>query len=379
MKKILILLLSAVLIGALSVSCRPTYIFYPVGDIGNNGSGDNGSGEDRPDINTGDDEMDAYIDTLPVAPNYTGNIGDSLPTEDASDDPTADPAYIISSVDELATFAVLVNQGTSFEGKTVKLEPKVYDLTGLEMMIGSGYIPGTENIQSLIDANTNFKGTFDGQNAVILNYTIDTAVPEGEPSIGFFGAIVGDSETNKATVKNLIFVNSSVSAPTPGVGTLAGVIVNADVENIKVYNGNVSGNKSVGGIVGAMVNYSSVTNCVNSDTSVSTIDTYNVGGILGSARIAGSIEPPIMDLSGNTVTLTTATISAKTDFAGGIAGMVGGSNVTNNTVTTSNDNLITATGTHGKISGRMTSGEDNIGTGNTYNGEAVTNDNNLFI
>ena len=38
MKKILILLLSAVLIGALSVSCRPTYIFYPVGDIGNNGS-----------------------------------------------------------------------------------------------------------------------------------------------------------------------------------------------------------------------------------------------------------------------------------------------------------------------------------------------------
>ena len=59
--------------------------------------------------------------------------------------------------------------------------------------------------------------------------------------------------------------------------------------------------------------------------------------------------------------------------------MVGGSNVTNNTVTTSNDNLITATGTHGKISGRMTSGEDNIGTGNTYNGEAVTNDNNLFI
>ena len=378
MKKILVLLLSAVLIGALAVSCRPTYIFYPVGDIGNNGSGDNGSGDNRPEINTGDDEMDAYIDALPVAPGFSENIGESLPAENPSEEPAAATTYIISNVDELATFAVLVNQGTSFEGKTVKLEPKVYDLTDLEMMIGSGYIPSTDNIQSLIDADTNFKGTFDGQNAVILNYGINTAVPEGEPSIGFFGAIVGDSETSKASVKNLIFVNPSVSAPTPGVGTLAGVIVNTDIENIKVYNGTVSGNKSVGGIIGAMVNYSSITNCVNSDTSVSTIDTYNVGGILGSARIAGSIEPPIMDLSGNTVTLTTATISAKTDYAGGIAGMVGGSNVTNNTVATSNDDLITASGTHGKISGRMTSGEDNIGSGNTYNGEAVTNENNLF-
>lgn len=378
MKKILILLISAVLIGGLAVSCCPRYIFYPVGNIGNNESGDNGSGNEKPEINTGDDEMDAYIETLPVAPEYSGTPAEELPTEDTS----ADSAYIISTVDELVKFAVMVNSGDSFAGKTVKLEPKVYDLTGLEMMIGSGYIPGTDDIQSLIDAETNFKGTFDGQNAVILNYTNNTAIPEGEPSIGFFGAIVGDSKDSRASVKNLIFANPSVSAPTPGVGILAGAALNADIENIKVYNGNVSGNKSVGGIVGGLINFSSIKNCVNRDTSASTIDTYSVGGIVGSTRkinVGGSIDDGFtMELSGNAVTLTTAKISAKTLFAGGLAGQIEGSNVINNTVTTANDDLISADGDHGRISGRMSAGDDVIGTGNTYNGETVTNDNNLF-
>lgn len=137
----------------------------------------------------------------------------------------ANDVTVISSPDELIAFRKSVNDGNDYAGRTVvlgdnidlSLQDKNWTPIGTGTRSGSGY---TGNA---------FKGTFDGRGFTISGLTIDATVSgtNVDDAYGLFGVIDG------ATVTNL---------------TLANVHITVD------------GGECVGGVVGLMVNGSTVSN-----------------------------------------------------------------------------------------------------------------------
>jgi len=166
--------------------------------------------------------------------------------------------FYISDAAELAFFAKLVNGGTNFDGKAVKLTQDIdfeqVDLSGqIEDYLTKGWIPignGTNISGSL------FKGIFDGQGHILRNLNVNR--PDVW-SVGLFGAVQG-------TVKNLGLINPSVNGG-EAVGGVAGWFAAGGViENCFVFGGDVIGhNSGSGGSINA------------------------VGGVVGSAKIARNL------------------------------------------------------------------------------------------
>ena len=92
-----------------------------------------------------------------------------------------------------------------------------------------------------------FTGVFDGNGHTISNFNYTT--PETY-YIGLFGYVGGVS----AEVKNLGLVNPNVDAATgQAVGLLVGFLSGGTVSNCYVEGGSVSGDESVGGLVGSRI------------------------------------------------------------------------------------------------------------------------------
>lgn len=136
------------------------------------------------------------------------------------------------------------------------------DMTGVDFTpIGGG--SGTRGSSS---GSNVFTGTFDGANHVISNLTITRAGSSSSDwQYGLFGIIGSDSESDKASVKNLILTGMDVKVDMLGsgylsLGGLAGEVNhNAEIDNVAIINGNIVGNSSntgdmvgVGGLIGEM-------------------------------------------------------------------------------------------------------------------------------
>lgn len=233
----------------------------------------------------------------------------------------ADGNYLINDVDDLILFEKIVNEGGfGFDGKTVKLTSDI-------SLQDKEWTPVGINA----DGASKFRGIFDGQNHIISKMTINQG--SDYHAAGFFGALNG-------TVKNIVFENATatnISAPNSkgntdnGTAVVAGSIyTSGTIENVKVKNSFVSGNRYVGGISG--YTYGSVKECTVENTNlIVTPDdltgSYDngdkAGGIVGAFWHENTYE-----ISGNTV--SNVTITGYRDL-GGIAGYANG-NVINNTV-----------------------------------------------
>lgn len=265
-----------------------------------------------------------------IAPGFDGEhsseVWDGKTTEEVT--PTPEGVYEVTTAAELAWIAAEVNAGNdTFSGKTVKLMNDI-DLAGV------AWTPiGT----SADNAAARFQGTLDGNDKVIQNLYVNRSV--GYHAAGLFGALNG-------TVKNLTIekaVVRSVSeggangATSNGTAVVAGSIYNTGlVENVKVNNAEVYGNRYLGGIAGYV--YGSVKNCsVNGITLEAVPDkltgSYDNGDKVGG--IAGYVgEGSSYAITGNTV--TGVTIKGYRDL-GGIVGCsniaVSGNTVTGATIT----------------------------------------------
>ena len=123
--------------------------------------------------------------------------------------------YTINTAEQLAGLAKLVNEGTSFDKKTITLESDI-NLDNIE------WTPiGTKD-------NT-FKGNFNGNGHTISNLKISTS---NEDFVGLFGK-AEDTPKNKTSIKNLTINNATVEGH-KYVAVLAGNSYTADVENVKV-------------------------------------------------------------------------------------------------------------------------------------------------
>ena len=189
----------------------------------------------------------------------------------------------IHNAEGLKTMAAAVNTGNDFIGKTIKLTADL-DLAGVEMAPLGAFINTGGSAAAL---NAPFRGTFDGQDHTIANFT--TNVTDYKSAAGFFGYVGGG-----AVIKNLTLTNPTVTG-TAYTGALIGkadkggsyvTIANVTVDGATILsvpakgaNGEFDGGNNVGGLVGVTQYGMDVTGCTVKN---STITGYaKVGGMFG--------------------------------------------------------------------------------------------------
>ncbi|MBP3496471.1 MAG: hypothetical protein J6K33_01400 [Alistipes sp.] len=197
---------------------------------------------------------------------------------------------VITNLEELKAFRDAVNAGTTYSGAIVKLAADI-NLNNEE------WTPIGNSAHA-------FQGTFDGQNHVISNLSINTP---SKSDVGLFGM------TTNGEIKNLTVNNAKITGYL-NVGVVAGTPYNSKFTNIKV-TGHVEvyGFAYVGGVGGknAYANWTDVTvaadetsyvkaNSVEGDTAYRTY----VGGVVGFNGEGGHTFKNItsnIDVEGSTI------------------------------------------------------------------------------
>ncbi|MBQ4137716.1 MAG: hypothetical protein IJD67_06355 [Clostridia bacterium] len=188
-----------------------------------------------------------------------------------------DTEFMLSSAEELAGLAKLVDNGNTFEGKTIKLNSNIdlysEDAGGNRISfdpIGYGY-------------NTVFKGTFDGQYHTISNLYQngwDLGLDYSTEGGGLFASVVD------ATIKDLTLDNAEIVMECIDMGAIVGYSYgNCTYENIIVQNSTIANyNRYTGGVVGEVNGTQTFKNVDVINTTVSALwGTYDasLGGIIG--------------------------------------------------------------------------------------------------
>lgn len=247
---------------------------------------------------------------------------------------------IISTAEDLRTFAKSVNNGNSYQGKVVKLSADIW----LNDTIGWREWNRQTKVKTWMPIGTSkvpFEGTFDGGGHYIAGLFIKTGSETF--SQGLFGCL------KTATVKNLHIRYSHILAYN-NVGALAGYISN-NTQIVNCSNGGIVENER--NFTGGLIGFSSGQNCIigcSNDGKIyghrcvggivgyfeggSIYNTYNRGEIMGRYEHVGGIigefsEPyqktvkntGLKELPNDTVAncYNTGKIFAR-DVAGGIAG-----------------------------------------------------------
>lgn len=218
--------------------------------------------------------------------------------------------FTISNARELSGLALLVNEGNNFSGKTIKLVSNI-DLLGKTWTPIGAY------------SGKSFCGIFDGNSKTISNLNIDSAETPYDAN-GLFGFISKQNTVN-SSVKNIIICNANINAVSNGNGGIGVAIGNVfpgcTIDNIKVSESTVVGNRWIGGIVGS--GYCTISNCSVENISLTANQDHltdkwdngdKVGGIIGYLReMAG--DPKLTNCKA-----TDVTIVGYRDL-GGIAGL----------------------------------------------------------
>ena len=172
--------------------------------------------------------------------------------------------FTLTNANQLAGLSVLVDEGTTFAGKTIKLGNDI-SLKNNDGTEGSRFWDGIGDYQS----GKPFAGTFDGNGYRITDYS-------GSAN-GIFEYCKGSSESNRAVVKNLELWGSSEGQDACGFVARAENINITGCSSYCVIKG-ASGNGHAAAIVGYATGNCSISDCVN----YASIEGYGtVGGIVG--------------------------------------------------------------------------------------------------
>lgn len=268
--------------------------------------------------------MAAMLVTMIPLTVFAGSAWDGT-TTDTSWYNESQTVFELSDAADLAGLATLVNGGNTFAGKTIKLANDI-DLSNKEWTpIGNS------------NSSKQFKGTFDGQNHIIKNLSINNATTSHQ---GLFGYIRGNgmADGNLVNVKDLTIDGVNIVAPNYRyIGSLAGQAYTSVIENVHVKNATLDAERYVGGIVGHV--YMRAENC----SFEGTVDSWDAsGGIAGAGdlraydcKVVGNITSDnwVGGIIGNGQEGTSAvrcyvkgTITANDNYyrgVGGIAGVAG--------------------------------------------------------
>ena len=193
-----------------------------------------------------------------------------------------DTEFVILTAKQLAGFSKLVDEGNTFEGKTVKL--------------GKDICLSEKNWNPIGDNRTDnaFTGVFDGQNHTILgahitgDHCFNGAVYGSKEGWGLFSLVDG------ATIKNLKVDGATFGSYTVITGTIAGYANNTTFDNIEITNTKIAGyNWYTGGVVGWAEGVCTFKD-VNLDETVAVGTLWdshgqNAGGIAGGVSASAKI------------------------------------------------------------------------------------------
>jgi len=176
--------------------------------------------------------------------------------------------FTITTSEQLAGLAELVNSGTSMDGKTIKLGN---DIVLNETADWENWATSNEGLNQWTPIGTDysncFRGTFDGDGYAVSGVYTNTS----SNYQGLFGYSTG-------TIKNLGVVASYIKGGSYSyVGGLVGYNYGGTISN-SYATGNVEGTAPVGGLVGQ--NYYNAT-ISNSYATGNVKGTGNVGGLVG--------------------------------------------------------------------------------------------------
>ncbi|MDR1292456.1 MAG: Ig-like domain-containing protein, partial [Clostridiales Family XIII bacterium] len=225
---------------------------------------------------------------------------------------TGDDPWRISDAAELALLADYVNDddtdpysdaGACYELMN-DIDLSVYGAGNTGFNDGKGWIPIGDD--STDDANSRFRGVFDGGGHKVIGLYINDPGSSGRSPAGLFGYVYGTDASNKAVVKNL-GVDGEASGYL-GVGGVAGMLSTAAIENCHMV-GAVSGTGNfVGGVVGAAYSASTVKDC------------YATGAVSGSRAVGGVAGYVYSSSTTIENCYATGAVSGTTGYAGGVAG-----------------------------------------------------------
>ncbi|WP_392887320.1 Ig-like domain-containing protein [Eubacterium limosum] len=178
-----------------------------------------------------------------------------------------DTSFTLSSGEQLAGLAALVNDGNDFSQKTIQLGQDI-DLDNREWTpIGKSDKP--------------FKGSFVGDGHTISNLKITSA----SDNTGLFGSV------SAGEIKNLCIKKTDIKA-CENAGALAGSVDgNTTIKNCSVTEGSIQGNADVGGLVGSagagtiLIKCSATGNTISAVESDASQSTPYAGGIVGNATV----------------------------------------------------------------------------------------------
>jgi len=234
---------------------------------------------------------------LPAAPaaDATGGTWEGLGTE-------ASP-YCIDDAADLAKLADRVNSGIEYSGSYFLLRADI-DLGVSPYNLGAGWTPIGGFLDEFSGATYYFDGTFDGDNHVIQNLTINTYSFD----IGLFGGVGPSGKVTKLGIEGgsisgsagnynagsivgenygkilSCYNTSSVTSSSGSVGGLVGFSWGTVSD---CYNtGNVNGN-CAGGVVGSNYRDSTVQNCYNTGQVSGSVQS---GGVVGENEMFGEVS-----------------------------------------------------------------------------------------
>ena len=246
-----------------------------------------------------------------------------------------DTEFTINTANELAGFSKLVDEGKTFEGKTVKLGKDIY-------LYGENWNPIGDN-----RTDNAFIGVFDGQKHTIQgahitgDHCFDGTVYGSKEGWGLFSVVDG------ATIKNLKVDGATFGSYTVITGTIAGYANNTTFDNIEITNTKIAGyNWYSGGVVGWAAGECTFKK-VNLDETVAVGTLWdshgqNAGGIAGGADASANISIEDCNIACVMDVINDVTSNYKW-YIYRVAGMIIGNT---NTTETKYNEVVTATATN---------------------------------
>ena len=249
---------------------------------------------------------------MPGAMVYAANADTWDGTSDVTWYDSSETEFVLSTAEQLAGFSELVNDGTTFQGKTVILDSDIILNSGSIQKSDDGYSFVTENEEALKEwtpigvykssSSRGFRGTFDAGNSVISGLYMDG----DEDYQGLFGISYGSTIKNVRIENSLYITHDSIrtggiiaGTPKNVGGNVTITVDNCIADVIITDNKSLSENVVAGGIVGsgrasvATTNTRvDVSNCLFKGTIDFTGDGYksNAAGIIGESGRRGTIS-----------------------------------------------------------------------------------------
>ncbi len=248
----------------------------------------------------------AFLITILIMPNFDFKVKAANWTDEGNYDISwyvgneGNSTFSISTAQQLAGLASLVNSGNNFAGKTINLTADIVLNANAQDYATWGTTPPANTWTAIGNNDNDLLGTFDGKGHTIAGIYINNTVSYQ----GLFGK-------SRGIIKNVGIINSYIKG---GYNTGGIVGYNAFGTIINCYNeGTIIGTgNSTGGIVGWSFN-GTVTNC------------YNTGTVSGDNMVGGVVG----ENQGSTISncYNTGVVSGTTNV-GGIAGTSYGTNPT---------------------------------------------------